>query len=147
MILHADMDAFYASVEDRHRVVLVGFRSAHHHDPGVLVGEVNRDFVRQPGDGILLIVREEFCELVVELAGERLVVRDHYCGTLHFLDDVGHGERLARAGDAQQDLVFLTVTHALDELRDGLGLVAGRLMRAYELKLQICTPGKLWNLS
>src|SRR5690606_11928730 len=38
--------------------------------------------------------------------------------------DVGHREGLARAGDAEEHLVALMPVHALDQLRDGLGLVA-----------------------
>ena len=41
------------------------------------------------------------------------------------LDDLGHGEGLARAGDAEQDLVALAGVRRGDELGDGGGLVAG----------------------
>ena len=55
------------------------------------------------------VVREELLELAVELGGERLVVRHHQRGPVHPGDDVGHRERLARAGDAEQGLVLLAL--------------------------------------
>ena len=51
------------------------------------------------------VVRQELAELVAELGGQRLVVGDDQRGLLHPLDDVGHGEGLAGAGDAEQRLV------------------------------------------
>ena len=45
-------------------------------------------------------------------------------GRLQLLDDLGHGEGLAGAGDAEQDLVFLAGVEAGDEFGDGAGLVA-----------------------
>ena len=49
---------------------------------------------------------EEVFELVIELGGEGLVVREDEGGALDLLDDLGHGEGLAGAGDAEEDLVF-----------------------------------------
>jgi hypothetical protein len=43
---------------------------------------------------------------VVELGGEGLVVREDERGPVAALDDLGHGEGLAGAGDAEEDLVF-----------------------------------------
>ena len=54
-------------------------------------------------DGVL---GEEGFELVVELGGEGLVVREDEGGAVDLLDDLGHGEGLAGAGDAEQDLVL-----------------------------------------
>ena len=51
------------------------------------------------------VVGEEFLELGAQLGGQGLVVGQHQGGTLHLLDDLGHGEGLARAGDAQQGLL------------------------------------------
>ena len=53
------------------------------------------------------VLREELAELAVELRGERLVRREDERGALHLLDHLRHGEGLARAGDAEQDLVLL----------------------------------------
>ena len=61
---------------------------------------------------------------MIELRGERLVVREDDGGAIDLLDHLGHGERLARAGDAEEYLVAVAVVDAADELGDGFGLVA-----------------------
>ena len=73
--------------------------------------------------------REELAELVAELGGERLVVRDHERGPLHLLDDPGHRRRLAGAGRAEQRLVALARLERARDLLDRLRLVAGRHVR------------------
>src|SRR3989304_5078870 len=50
-------------------------------------------------------------------------------------DDVGHGERLAAAGDAQQRLVLLAAAQPFDQLFDGGGLVTGHLVVGDEAEL------------
>ena len=61
------------------------------------------------GDEVLDgVVGEELFELVIELGGEGLVVGEDEGGAVGLLDDLGHGEGLAGAGDAEQDLVFST---------------------------------------
>ena len=70
------------------------------------------------------VVGEEFLELGGELGGEGLVVGYDEGGSLEFLDDVGHGEGLAAAGDAHECLVDHVAGGAVDKLVDGLGLVA-----------------------
>ena len=72
------------------------------------------------------VVREEALHLAVELGRQRLVRRQDQRRALHVLDDMGHGEGLARAGDAEQDLAALAAAHAFGQFGDGLGLVAGR---------------------
>ena len=47
------------------------------------------------------VVREELPELVAELRGERLVVRNHERGLLNLLDDPGHRRRLSRSRRAE----------------------------------------------
>ena len=77
------------------------------------------------GDEILdRVVREEALELAIELGGERLVGREHQRRPLRRLDHLGHGEGLARAGDAEQHLVALMRIHLGHELGDGGRLVA-----------------------
>jgi len=83
-------------------------------------------------DGVL---GEEGFELVVELGGESLVVREDEGGALDLLDDLGHGEGFARAGDAEQDLILLAGSQAGDEFRDGSGLIALRCVGGGELKV------------
>ena len=50
------------------------------------------------------VVGEEALELAVELRGQRLVRRQDQRRALRRLDHLGHGEGLARAGDAEQHL-------------------------------------------
>ena len=57
------------------------------------------------GDEVFDGVRgEELAELVAELGGERLVVRDHERRPLQLLHQPGHGRRLAGSGRAEQRL-------------------------------------------
>ena len=81
------------------------------------------------------VVGEERLELVVELGGERLVVREDERGALDLFDDLRHGEGLAGAGDAEQDLVLLARGEAGDEFGDGAGLVALGLVSGGELEV------------
>ena len=85
------------------------------------------------GDEVLhRVPGEKLLELVVELGGQRLVVRDHKRGPLDLLDHVRHGEGLARARYPEQDLVFEPLDDAVGKLLDRLGLVAGRrIVRCY----------------
>ena len=53
------------------------------------------------------VAGEELLELVIELGGEGLVVGEDERGAVGLLDDLGHGEGLAGAGDAEEDLVLL----------------------------------------
>ncbi len=72
------------------------------------------------GDEILdRVVREERLELVIELRRQRLVVRQDQRRAVQVLDDLGHREGLARAGNAQQYLVLLAVGDAARERLDG----------------------------
>ena len=89
------------------------------------------------GDEILDgVVREEFAQLGAQLRGERFIVREHERRALCLLDDVSHGEGLARAGNALERLLLQTVADALDELRDRLRLVARHPVRAYDVKFR-----------
>ena len=47
-------------------------------------------------------------------------------GPVERLDDLGHRERLSRAGDAEKDLVLLFLAEAADERLDRRGLVSLR---------------------
>ena len=82
------------------------------------------------------VVREEFLELGTELGGQRLVVGQHKGGLLDLLDDLGHGEGLAGAGDAQQGLLAQPVLDARGQGRDGLGLVPGGLIGGDHFKVR-----------
>ena len=62
------------------------------------------------GDEVLdRIVREEAFELVIKLRRQRLVVRQNERRTVDLVDELGHREGLAGAGDAQQHLVLLAL--------------------------------------
>ena len=82
------------------------------------------------------VVREEALELGVKLRGQRLVMRDDQRGPVHVPDDVGDGEGLARAGDAQQHLVLRAGQQPFRQLRNRLRLVPGRLVRRDEFEHQ-----------
>jgi hypothetical protein len=73
------------------------------------------------------VVREQRAELADELGGEGLVRADHQRRPLEPLDRVGHGERLAGAGDAEQRGVALAGRDAAHDLLDRGRLVALRL--------------------
>src|SRR5690606_35385422 len=75
------------------------------------------------------IVGEEALELGIELGGQGLVVRQDQGGALSLFNDLGHGEGLARAGDAQENLILLALIGLVDQFGDGGGLVAGGLER------------------
>ena len=100
---------------------------------------------RNVGLGLVVVVvadkvldrirREELLELVIELRGQRLVVRQDQRRPVRLLDDLGHGEGLARAGDAQQHLVLLARRKATRQLVDGPRLIPVRLVAGDELKV------------
>ena len=71
------------------------------------------------------VVREERLHLAVELGRQGLVGGQHQGRALHPFDHVGHGEGLARPGDAEQHLVALATVQPVGQGGDGLGLVAG----------------------
>ena len=80
------------------------------------------------------IVGEEAPELAVELGGQGLVMGQDQGRALGLLDDLRHGEGLARAGDPQQHLVLVPPGEALAQLGDGVGLVPGRGVVADQLE-------------
>ena len=92
------------------------------------------------------IVGEEPLELAVELRREGLVGGEDDRGALRLFDDLGHGEGLAGAGRAQQNLIALALVHTTDQLRDGGRLIARRLERGGHAKdapaLQLGSGGR-----
>ena len=80
------------------------------------------------GDEILdRVVGKERAELAVELRRQGLVGRENQRRALRRLDHLGHGEGLARAGDAEQHLGAVVAAHPFHQLDDRLRLVASRL--------------------
>ena len=87
------------------------------------------------GDEVLDgVVGEEVLELAVELRRQRLVRCEDQRRALRALDHLGHGEGLARAGDAEQNLAALFLIGAGDQLGDGRRLVALRRVLRLELE-------------
>ena len=80
------------------------------------------------------VLREQGAELAVELGGQRLVVGEDERGAVGAGDDVGHGERLARTRDAEQDLVAYAGIEIRDQLVDGGRLVAHGRKSGVELE-------------
>jgi hypothetical protein len=70
------------------------------------------------------VVGKEAPELLVQLGRQRLVVRHDQRRAVHARDALRHGEGLARAGDAQQDLRLVAAVQSFDELVDRARLVA-----------------------
>ncbi len=62
-------------------------------------------------------------------------MREDQRGPVALLDDLGHGEGFAGAGDAEQHLMLFACSEALDQLVDGAGLVSARLIGGDELKV------------
>ncbi len=80
------------------------------------------------------VLGKELLELAIELGREDLVGREDQRGALQLLDDLGHGEGLARPGDAEQHLVALARRRLFDELANRGRLVARRLVIADQLE-------------
>ena len=97
------------------------------------------DFINILGHKVFYrIFREKFLELTVELAGQGLVVRYYQSGLVQGGDDVGHGEGLAGAGDAQQSLELVALLEIFHQVGYGCGLVAGGFVRYAFQWLVVC---------
>ena len=81
------------------------------------------------------VVREELLHLAVELSGKRLVVREDEGRAVDVTDDVGDGERLSAARNAQKRLSLNALSDAIRQLLNGFGLVSRRNIIRYELEL------------
>ncbi len=89
------------------------------------------------GDEVLdRVVREELPELVAELRGERLVVRDHERRPLERLHRPGHRGRLAGAGRPEQRVETLACGQPFRDRRDRRRLVAGRPVGTRDAKVR-----------
>ncbi len=92
------------------------------------------------------IVGEEALELAVELRRQRLVGGEDQGRPVGGGDHLGHGEGLARTGDAEQHLVALLAAHAVDEFGDRRGLVALGLVFGTQLErdaaFRLVGPGR-----
>ena len=77
---------------------------------------------------------EKPAEFLVELRRERFVVDHDERRPVHAGNRMGHRERLARTGDAEQHLMRIAALQSLHELRDGPGLIAGQLEIGHEVE-------------
>ena len=109
---------------------------------GICMGDVGlRLVVVVVGDEILhRIVGEKFPELGAQLGGQSLVVGQHQGGALDLLNDLGHGEGLARAGDAQQSLLVQPHLQSAGQGRDGFRLISGGLIFRNNFKFRHLFP-------
>ena len=87
------------------------------------------------------VVREERLEFLIELGGERLVVRENERRLADILDDVCHRECLAGTGHAEERLELFAVLETFGQFFNGFGLVACGSVRTH--KVEICTRGRL----
>src|SRR5262249_27818745 len=92
------------------------------------------------------VVRKEGLELLEELSRQRLVVRQNERRLAELLDDMGGGEGLAAAGNAEERLAILPGQKARRELVNGLRLIACGLEGTDEIKLDghsLCSVSSL----
>ena len=83
------------------------------------------------------VLREKFAELVVELGGQRLVGGQHQRRASAAGNDIGHGEGLAGAGHAQQNLFRHAGFQIGHQGIDGLRLVTCGDIGAMELERRL----------
>ena len=81
------------------------------------------------------ILREERLELAIELRRQGLVVAQDERRPVELRQHIGNSEGLARAGHPEQCLGTVAPLQSLDELLDGLRLVARGLEVRYEFKV------------
>ena len=79
------------------------------------------------------VTREELLELGVKLRGQGFVVRYDQSGSIQLLDNIGNGERLARASHAEQRLMAISCLDRFQQLCDSLPLIATR----FEVRLKM----------
>ena len=72
---------------------------------------------------------------MIELRGESFIVRQNQRRAVGLLDDFGHGEGFARAGDAEQHLVLLARRKALHQFGNGPRLISARRVCGHQLKV------------
>ena len=80
------------------------------------------------------VVGKELLKLARKLSGKCFVGSHDERRLSQGLNSLGHREGLARAGHAQQNLIAISVSHALYKRLNGLGLGTRRLIRRYGLK-------------
>ena len=145
---------------DQHIIALK--QRARRRMPHAVDGFVHRalflDVRVRPGDiglGLVVIVvgneildgifGKETLELAIKLRGEDLIGSEHKRGPLYGLDHLGHGERLARTGHAQKNLIALGGFNPGDKFGNRRWLVARWLVFADDPEL-LAAIGFWWAL-
>ena len=80
------------------------------------------------------VVREEFLELARKLSGKRFIGSHNQRRLPQGLNSLSHREGLARTSHAQQNLIAISVPHALHKRLNGLRLGASGLVWRHDLK-------------
>ena len=80
------------------------------------------------------VVREEFLELARKLSGKRFVGSHDQRRLPQGLNSLSHREGLARTSHAQQNLIAISVPHALHKRLNGLRLGTRGLVWRHDLK-------------
>ena len=111
-------------------------------DVGIRVGNIGlRLIVIVIGNEIFhRVFRKKLPELAAKLGCQGLVVRQHQGGSVHLLNDGGHGEGLAGAGNAQKGLLMQSPVDAVHQLFNGLRLIAGGLVFGYQFEMIHIVP-------
>lgn len=78
------------------------------------------------------VVREKIFEFFVQLRGKRFIVGNNQRGLLEARDNIGHGECLAGARDAQKRLVCHARAEIIRERGNRDWLVAGWRVLTFE---------------
>ncbi len=106
-------------------------------DIGIRVGDIGlRLVVIVVGNEIFhRVFREKLPELAAKLGSQGLIVRQHQSRPVHLLDDGGHGEGLAGAGNTKKGLLVKPPVHAVYQLFNGLRLIAGGLVFRYQFEM------------
>ena len=81
------------------------------------------------------VLGKELLHLSVELPGQCLVVGNDQRRPVQGLDDIGHGEGLTGAGDAQKGLKLVALPESVHQFPDGLGLVSRRFVFGMKNKM------------
>ena len=80
------------------------------------------------------VVGKEFFELARKLGGEGFIGSHDQRWLTESFDGLGHGKGLARTSHAQQNLIAISVPHALHKRLNGLRLGTSGLVWRHDLK-------------
>ena len=81
------------------------------------------------------VLREKVAQLAIQLRGKGFVVRHDQRGSLYLLDHRRDGPRFARPRDSEKCLEAGVLLQPLNQVMDGVGLVAGGFVGGLEKEL------------